>query len=453
MLDREQFANRNLKIFDSVIIAGFGIALIVSVFKMPVSDIDIVRLSALTAIVAFMEIFSVKMPWARPLRAGVAPAVAIILIRPLPEALWVFLVGALVGRAVSNIKKQSPRSFFHIAQRGISFALAGLIYHLLIDFRAADSILFSFPWDGAHPFYNPATEFRALAFPIAFVAFAAVFFIIENILSAFEANITSSGRISDLFIHQAARSAPIYLVMLSSGCLIALFYYRIQFLAFAVFVIPLLIAAILSNHDYWLDQNFYGLIAAYADSMEMARGEQPGHARRVANLCEEIGQEMSMPFDEIYRLKRAALLHDMNISAVGDGIEDNREAEIADSIPMLSELSGVLRVYRNPPVFERGERSIRTPIEARLLKVASDFDTLSHPSMRGNDPAETVDAMLLNRGNEYDSSVLRALQVIVTRKRRARLEHIEKEQKKLSIAEIEEGFDQIFDEDEKPEQH
>ena len=105
-----------LKALRIVSIALFLVVLGVCVPFVKWGDLDPARTFGLVAILAFFETWRVQFPWGRPLRLGMAAVLCIIAIRPVPEVVFIFLLGSLLGRAFSRIQHSGEGDFPMTAQ-------------------------------------------------------------------------------------------------------------------------------------------------------------------------------------------------------------------------------------------------------------------------------------------------------------------------------------------------
>ena len=90
-------------------------------------DLDPARTFGLVAILAVFETWRIQFPWGRPLRLGMAAVLCIIAIRPLPEVVFIFLLGSLLGRAFTRVQRSGGGDFLHIVQRTYIVALSGVV--------------------------------------------------------------------------------------------------------------------------------------------------------------------------------------------------------------------------------------------------------------------------------------------------------------------------------------
>ena len=99
--------------------------LIYSITAVSLTKLDPWRTLGLMAAVAIFEMWHIRYPWGRPVRLGIAVALSVIAIRPVPEALLIFFFGSIAGRLVSRTGKIRPGDFYYIFQRTYILALAG----------------------------------------------------------------------------------------------------------------------------------------------------------------------------------------------------------------------------------------------------------------------------------------------------------------------------------------
>ncbi|NPV60181.1 MAG: HD domain-containing protein [Actinobacteria bacterium] len=418
-------------------------------------DIDPARTFGLAAILAFLEAWRVQFPWGRPLRLGMAAILCVIAIRPLPEAVFIFLLGSLVGRAFSRLQRSGEGDFLHIIQRTYIVALAGLIYRL-VAFAGWDMTWNPYPaYFGNLPdgnvfltYYNPVVLHRALVFPAAFLLMALVFYLGEVITSSVETGILLAGNWRVILPQHMRQTFPAYLAISGAGALMALYFPRLPWFNFLVFMVPLLLVRMESNRDKELDERYFQTMRIIGDAFDLARG-MPGHSGRVSNLAAEVAREMGVSAEETRNIRYAAALHD--IGHIEFEAEEKAEAhagrgaEVLEEVPRLRPIAHIVR-HSHPTSDEEGGMG-KVPVGSRIISVVSDYDVLTNHPKRKLPQKEALEEMGLERGKRYDSIVLRTLSQVLETQARARRRperEIRQRAKVLEEEELKESLEEIF---------
>ena len=420
-------------------------------------DLDPTRTLGLVAILAFFETWRIQYPWGRPLRLGMAVILCVLAIRPLPEVVWIFLLGSLLGRVFSRMQRSGEGDFFHIVQRTYIVALAGLVYRLIANL-GWDMTWNPYPpnFFGPGPtpagefftYYNPVVLQRALVFPVAFMVMAVIFYLGEVVTSSVETGALLSGNWRVILPQHMRQTFPAYLAITGAGALMALYFPRIPWFNFLIFFIPLLLVWIESNRDKELDERYFQTVRVIGDAYDLARGI-PGHSSRVSNLANEVAREMGLPRDEARNIRYAAALHDIGRVEYEDEEEApghaERGAEVLEQVPRLRPIAHIVRYCH--PVSEEERGTQRFPAGSKIIGVVSDYDLLTNHPTKKLSSQEALEEMSLERGKRYDSIVLRTLSQVVETKARARRRperEIEQKARVLEEEELGESLEEIF---------
>lgn len=420
-------------------------------------NLDPVRTLGLVVVLAFFESWRIQFPWGRPLRLGMAATLCIIAIRPMPEVVWIFLLGSLLGRAFSRVQKSDQGDFFHIVQRTYVVALSALAFQFISNL-GWQMIWNPYPpnFYGPGPanattyftYYNPVLLQRAVVFPVAFVVMAAVFYLGESLTSSLEIWSQMGGNWRVILVQHMRQTLPSYLAIAGAAALMALYFPRTPWLNFLIFFIPLLLVRLESNRDKELDERYFQTMRVIGDAFDLARGI-PGHSSRVSNLADEVARDMALPGDEVRNIRYAAALHDIGRIEYGDDEEapdhTERGAEVLEEVPRLAPIANIVR-YAHPLSDEEG-MSLRIPAGSKIIGAVSDYDLLTNHPAKKLSPQEALEQMSLERGRRYDSIVLRALTQVVefqARARRGPEREISQKARVLEEEQLGESLEEIF---------
>jgi putative nucleotidyltransferase with HDIG domain len=434
----------------------FVVVLIICAVFVKWGDLDPTRTLGLVAMLAFFETWRVQFPWGRPLRLGMAATLCIIAIRPLPEAVMIFVLGSLLGRAFSRLVRSGEGDFFHMLQRTYIVALAGLSYWL-VSIAGWD-----FSWNAYPPsyvltpttegvyftYYNPVVLHRALIFPLAFLVMALVFYVGEMLTSSLETSMELGGNWRVILPPHVRQTFPIYLAITGAGALMALYFPRVPWFSFLIFFIPLLVVRLESNRDKELDGRYFQTMRVIGDAFDLSRGI-PGHSGRVSNLAAEVAREMGVSAEETRNIRYAAALHDIGRIEFEEDEEApghaEKGAEVLEQVPRLLPIAEIVRYSH--PVSEEAAGTQRAPAGSKIIGVVSDYDMLTSHPKKSLSPREALEEMSMERGKLYDSIVLRTLAQVVETQARARRRperEISQRARVLEEEEMRESLEEIF---------
>lgn len=442
------------RIFSALVCFGL---VIFSVTRIDWLKLDFPRTAGLILILAFFEIWQIRYPWGRPFRLGLAVALCILAIRPLPEALLIYFVGSVLGRLIGKFDRIRKGDFYHIFQRSYLLALAGLVYLVIVSYK----VPWPQPWWVHYPgpdyygsipntYTNPVVLNRALVFPIAFIAMALVYYFGEVVTSAIETGMVKSGSWRMILPHHVRQTWLIYVAIAASGGLMALYFPRIPWFNFLIFLLPLFLVRAESNRDKELDVRFLQTMRVMGDAVDLARGI-PGHSSRVSNLSVEVARSMGLAEDEVRELRYAAVLHD--IGYAGGTPNDaarhaQRGSQVLSEIPRLRRVAEIIRFHHYEQLAEAEEGARRVPYGSKIINVVSQFDMLTSEGERKMSQEEALEELSVERGKKYDSVVLRHLsQVLERRKGVEERPRRERREKAKVLEDLETSFEEIFRED------
>ena len=179
--------------------------------------------------------------------------------------------------------------------------------------------------------------------------------------------------------------------------------------------------------------------AAFADMVDLKTPFTLGHSTGVAELATRTANQVKLGGDEVTRLRRAALLHDLGRVAVPNAVWDrpgplttsqweqvrlhayHSERILARStvLEALARISGRHHERHDGSGYHRGATGKETPLEARLLPVADAFQamTQTRPHRTALTPEEAAKAIESSAARgRFDPECARAVVVAADRR-------------------------------------
>lgn len=177
-----------------------------------------------------------------------------------------------------------------------------------------------------------------------------------------------------------------------------------------------------------LKTTFLTSIKVFSNLSELREGGQTGHSRRVADLAQRLG----LTGAQIQEIMLAGLLHDIGKIGMPDALLARASGALSPedmvvfkrhpvrgetALMPLDHLRGVaalIRAHRerfDGYGYPDGISGLAIPLGARILAVASDYDSLQQGSITGKRvaPEEARALILRASGKRYDPTVVKAL--------------------------------------------
>jgi len=169
-----------------------------------------------------------------------------------------------------------------------------------------------------------------------------------------------------------------------------------------------------------------GTIRGLVTAMEIADPKSRGHAHRVSEFAAVVAGQLSLPLDEIHRIRLAALLHDVGKLAVRSeqpsatpDVLQEQHVQAAERV--LSGVEGVEQIL--PGIRYHHERAdgsgfpyklknAEIPLMARIIIVANAFDeacTRGGPGGARVPSKDVVKDLAQRGGKDFDEEVIKAL--------------------------------------------
>lgn len=191
-----------------------------------------------------------------------------------------------------------------------------------------------------------------------------------------------------------------------------------------------------SGIAFAVDEAYLDAIAqAFGSVVDAKSSFTAGHSHRVADLAEQIAQQLNMPAERRRWLWRAALLHDVGKLGVSNAILDKpgkldpdewlavqRHAayteQILARVPVFAEMAPVAAAHHerlDGTGYPRGLRDEEIALETRIITVADIFDAISseRPYHPPTPTDETLSIMRRLVGTAIDGNCLAALEAVL----------------------------------------
>jgi putative nucleotidyltransferase with HDIG domain len=192
------------------------------------------------------------------------------------------------------------------------------------------------------------------------------------------------------------------------------------------------VAIALENSKLYTDikKSFFDTVEALAEAIEKKDHYTGGHTKRVVHYAICIAKYLSLPPEDLERVRLGAILHDVGKIGIEDKILkkqaqlDPEEWKIMQKHPELGydimrrveglkDVIGGMRYHherwdgKGYPLGLKGEE---IPLLARIISVADTYDAMvsTRPYRKGMDPKKAYDEILRYRGTQFDPAVVDA---------------------------------------------
>ena len=164
----------------------------------------------------------------------------------------------------------------------------------------------------------------------------------------------------------------------------------------------------------------YGqMMRALSKLPEVAGLTPDGHAEGTATLAVQIGRRLGLHPDDVVELEYAALLHDIGriVAEAPDEDSDERDlarwgAEIIRQAPYLTHVAEQVEAHPMPYRRPGEERDPDLSVNARIVRVASQYDeaSRSHELL----PLEALEVLYRRTAYDFDPVVVASLREVLT---------------------------------------
>lgn len=361
------------------------------------------------------DLVRVTLPQGGEVTAATAVAVAVALLFSPEAAMAIVVTGGVVAVLVRVVTGSSERAGVRLAMRTVALAVSLPILALgrPTGLAVVDVDLVS--RDG-----------------LAATAFVALFCTIALLLDQSELALTHRTGPRSIVSGVFTVVAPIYAALGALGALAAVVYPSMG--VWALLLLIGLLAVVRQSFSLYTAQrvNYRDTVRALAEAIEAQDQEAPGHAARTAEVALALGRELGMHGRELENLSYAALLHDIGkLAAPEDSLDvlmdrlphagqgrfhAERGAEILGQIEYLRSTAELVRYHHHPADASRDPRGT-VPIGARVISVASRFDTLTRADgdVEGFTHLAALAHMRGDEGAAFDPGVVRALEAVIRR--------------------------------------
>jgi len=325
---------------------------------------------------------------------------------------WAMLASGVTALVVDTFVRRKPaiRVWFNAAQYMLAVGLGGLVYERLGGQVSLNEFSFSLA-----PFF----------------ALVVTFFVVNHSSVALAVSFSTPG----VSVREAwGRTGGALVTDLSSSTLailLVLLYVRLEFLGLAIIVFPLFLARQLYQANLQLQEELEEKLELMVKAMEARDPYTSGHSRRVAQYAVAIGRELNLSADELDRIKRAALLHDVGkiyeefaplLRKDGQLSPEElvvmrthvvRSAQlVATAAKLRGSVEGIIRHHHESfdgSGYPDGLAGKQIPIGARIIMIADTLDAMTsdRPYRHALTLASAIAELHTHAGRQFDPDIVR----------------------------------------------
>ncbi len=360
--------------------------------------------------IALSERYTLRLAPRTMVHTGTTLEIGILLLVPVPAAVWVIFLGTFLSKALSR------REWFEVLFNASS--------HALVAFVAGEAYL----WAGGEIPVPPQIDSPGLFFPL--LVLIAVHWVLGLMVISGIVSVQTKQPYLPITRQMWEDAAMEHVALYLLGILTALTVQENPW-TILLLVVPLGVVYFSLRNSLRLRQLTRGAVEKMADIIDRRDPYTYGHSQRVAAMAERIAQEMRLPWEEIERIKAAARVHDLGKIAMDRTILEKKEvltdeewrkmqehpalgAEILQNFPDFRDGTDYVRYHherwdgRGYPSGLKGEQ---IPLGARIIAVADSYDAMARARpYRDALPEEKVRAIFIDgAGKQWDPAVVEAL--------------------------------------------
>ncbi|KKL64643.1 hypothetical protein LCGC14_2162920 [marine sediment metagenome] len=179
-----------------------------------------------------------------------------------------------------------------------------------------------------------------------------------------------------------------------------------------------------------LKSSYESIVAVLCAALDLRDNVTYGHAQRVSQLASVVAWQMGLRKEEVRRIEKAAILHDIGKIGVADGVlskpgaldegeweEMKRHPELGYQILLgidfLKEAAQIVHAHherQDGSGYPRGLKDDEIPLGARIFAVVDAYDAMTsqRPYRKAITHREAVEQIIRNSGSQFDPQVVRA---------------------------------------------
>lgn len=269
---------------------------------------------------------------------------------------------------------------------------------------------------------------------VAVLSAALVFFLVAFILSGLQINARRQGTAAEFWaeLRQNLSQVRIQVLMLAPlGALLALFVTS-EPLAAVLLVVPIYMMHVALDARYKLVREAQNTIQAMAQYLDERDHYTAGHSQRVSGYAAQVAQALSLSAQEVDRVRRAGLIHDIGKIDIPDAVlrkpgaltqderaimrtHTDRAAELGKKLVALKQDLPFYEAAYHHETYDGlgsvfGLKGEQIPLLARILAVVDAYDAMTsdRPYRQGMATEEALERLVRSRGSQHDPRVVDA---------------------------------------------
>lgn len=381
-----------------VVVAGFGLFFHqIRLFESP-GTFDLVFFALLIASTGLLQL---SLPQGGSMASAAAPVIAVLIIFPFSEAVWIVAVGmALLVMKVGRPLVSPAKGMIAAGLGSAAFYAFGGVAGQTVDLIASIAPL---------------------------IALAVVFFLADVSLEQYFRSAEQRMPFRQVWIGGLQLLGPVYLALSSTGILMALMHERLPYWGALLLVLALLATRHSFNLYVEIKQAYADTIRALSKVVDLQDPGTRSNPQSVADTSVDIARELGFSSEQLERLNYAALLADLGKitfdpepgeeEASPDEVEKSHariSAEMVGEVQPLRDTTEMIR-YHHTPALDVPEGT--DAFSARCAQVIHAADVYHRLVTEDSvDPVHAIRQITYQQGARLDAQVVRALQMSLCRK-------------------------------------